>query len=614
MNFDEDIAPHNASQLLQLHRDIMEIVVLGQDHQLVLDRLCQASEQMVPDALASVMLFNESQTSIEVKSAPSLPEAARQALKGLSPGTHNGSCANAVYSNEPQFICNTLEDPRWKNVRQFANDFNIGACWSMPIRTTGNTAVGSFALSSFEERAPTSFQVKLLETSAHLAGIVLKRQMEESQLWEMAHYDALTNIPNRVLLNMRLEHAISKASRQQLKLALLFLDVDNFKDINDTYGHETGDKVLLKVSDNINTCIRTQDTLARMGGDEFMILLEDIYTSEDAEHVAEKILHAFCHPISIKGTNHLVSASIGISLFPEHGNNEEILQQNADTAMYAAKNRGKNCYATYEVSFSQDVEARVKLSNELREALRLEQFVLLYQPQFTAVDETLCGVEVQVYWHHPERGMLAPEDFVPITEESGFINLLGDWQIKSACEFCASLLQSGASDFTLVLKISVKQLITDYANHLFGIISATNFPIELVEIEIFESLLVENSETAIIELHKIKALGINICLDNFGTGHASLAQLKHLPISKLKIDRSFVQDIADAKNDRVIAHSIIAVGHSMQLKIIADGVETNPQKVFLVNEGCDELQGDLLSKPLTAAQLADLLHNRQTEF
>ena len=265
----EDIAPDKANQLLQLHRDIMEIMVLGQDHQLVLDKLCQAAEQMIPDALASVMFFDDGKTHLQVKASPSMPEAAKKAMNGLVPGIHNGSCANAVYSNEAQFICNTLEDPRWQNVRQFARDFSIGACWSMPIKTSGNQVVGSFALSSFEERAPTTFQVRLLETSAHLAGIILKRQLEEKQLWEMAHYDSLTKIPNRLLLNMRLEHAISKASRQNIKLALLFFDVDNFKVINDTYGHEAGDQVLLSVSDRIVSCIRTEDTLARMGGDEF---------------------------------------------------------------------------------------------------------------------------------------------------------------------------------------------------------------------------------------------------------------------------------------------------------------------------------------------------------
>ncbi len=603
-----NITNGQANQLLKLQRDIINKVALGneQEYQTILDQLCSATELLIPDAIASIMIFDDSHSFLKVLSAPSLPTDAVEALNGLVPSEHAGSCGTAVYSNLPQYVFNTRSDLRWADFHQFIVDFSVGACWSMPIKINQLGAIGSLALSSFEERKPSPFYINLLETSASIAGIIIKRQQEQKHLWRSAHYDALTGLPNRTLLNSHLQRALEKTQQNPQKFALLFLDLDNFKDINDTQGHDVGDQVLILVAKQIKRCLRPSDTFARLGGDEFVIIIDNFTDDNALGIICEKILKAV---IACNQTmNFAISTSIGVCLAPDHGDTINILMRNADTAMYEAKSHGLSQFHIYQQELTKVALTRLQLSREMASALLKQQFVIHYQPQFDNKAERILGVEALVRWQHDEKGLIPPAHFIPIAEENGLIKDIGFYVLQQACQQCLDWWEQGIPKFTLAVNVSVKQLQSGFSEKLQALLENINFPLSQLELEITESTIMQNIN--LDELNRLDNLGLDIAMDDFGTGHSSLSQLKSLPFSKLKIDRSFIKDIPENHDDVIMARTIIAMGHSLGLKIVAEGIETHEQQLFLSKEGCDLLQGFYLSKPIPAEQLETLLINQ----
>lgn len=600
-----NITNDQANKLLILQREIMEKLALGreQEYQIILDQLCKASELLIPDAIASIMTYDDTHSHLEVLSAPSLPEDAIDALNGLVPGEQAGSCGTAVYSNEPQFVFDTKSDFRWSGFQQFIIDFTVGACWSMPIKINNLGAIGSFALSSFEERKPSAFYINLLETSASIAGVIIKRQMEQKHLWKMAHYDVLTNLPNRTLLTLRLQHALDKIQNSKQKIAVLFLDLDNFKSINDTQGHDVGDEVLKLVSTQIKSILRPDDTFSRLGGDEFVIIIDTFKNNHELDIICNKILSAVkaCSQL----INFSVSTSIGVCIAPDHGESINILMRNADTAMYEAKSQGLSKFHIYQQRLTENVQKKLQLSQDMSTALLKKQFILHYQAQFDSKAENILGIEVLVRWQHDKKGLIPPVDFIPLAEENGLILDLGLYILRQACEQCLEWWQQGIPKCMLAVNISAKQLQSGFSDQVYKLLQELQFPISYLEFEITESTVMQNTDFS--ELQKLNDLGINIAMDDFGTGHSSLARLKQLPIGTLKIDRSFVNDIPNNKDDVIMAQAIISMGHSLGLKVIAEGVETDQQRQFLAEAGCDLLQGFLLSKPIPASKMAILL-------
>ncbi|HID50084.1 MAG TPA: EAL domain-containing protein, partial [Chromatiales bacterium] len=572
-SLDQPASAHaQAEQLLQFQRDILEAIALGQDPQLALDSLCRAAEALVPGSVASIMVYHPLENELEVRSAPSVPEKAISTINHLRPGPAAGSCGTTIFRNEPQFVSNTLTDQRWGGLQEFAKEFNIHACWSMPIRLSDSQPIGTFALSSFAERPPDDFQIRLLETSAQIAGIVLRREQAEEQLWHVAHHDSLTGLPNRMLLNLRAEHAIEQARRKYSRLALLFLDLDHFKTVNDSLGHHAGDELLIQATGRILSCIREGDTLSRLGGDEFVVMLENFTDSLSARHVADKILEAFSQPFRLQQHEYLVTTSIGISIYPEDGDNIVTLVQNADTAMYQAKDLGRNNYHYYEPRLTEHVQARVAMESDLRAALEQDQFHIHYQPQYDIHGRQIRVVEALVRWEHPERGNIPPDDFIPVAEETGLINDIGCRVVEMACRQCLQWWAEGLPPFVLAINLSPCQLLRGCSTKLKNLLDETGFPVDRLEMEVTESMILERGTQAIVELDKMKQMGIRIVLDDFGTGHSSLAQIKTLPISKLKIDKSFVMDIPGDANDTIITRAIIAMGHHLGLEVVAEGV------------------------------------------
>ena len=599
------VTTEQAEKLLRLQREILEQVALGVDYREILDALCKAAEQMVNDAVASIMVYDETGTFLTVLAAPSIPADAVDALNGLIPGKNAGSCGAAVHSNESQYVANTRKDRRWCDLQTFVEKFTIGACWSCPIKIEKNKAMGSFALSSFEERVPSAFYKQLLETSAHIVGIILKRQQEEQSLWNLAHYDVLTGLANRTLFNNELSLALERAMAQNYQLAVLILDLDGFKDVNDTQGHDVGDMVLKWVAEKVLGELVTTDVFARLGGDEFVILVEYSGKSLVIDQLIGKILTLFKQKIHVANHEFSLSTSIGISLFPEDGSSSKDLLRNADVALYEAKKSGRNCARFYNKNLTHLVRQRMDLIADLRVALTNGDFVLYYQPQYCLKSNKLLAVEVLLRWQHPEKGLIPPNDFIPVAEQNGLIKELGLWVFTAACQQCKHWWDNGIPEFSLAINLSVKQLDAGSVQRFKDILNGMDFPIQNLEVEVTESLIMQ--QDSLHELKKLEALGVSISMDDFGTGHSSLAQLKHLPISKLKIDRSFIKDLETNENDKVIVKTIIAMGHSFGLKIVAEGVETVEQKDFLAQQGCDLMQGYLLSRPLPAEQLIKLI-------
>jgi diguanylate cyclase (GGDEF)-like protein len=436
----------------------------------------------------------------------------------------------------------------------------------------------------------------LLNVAAYLSGIIIQHEQIEKELWDQIHVDPLTLLPNRTLLNQRLQHAIEISSRNKTKIALLFIDVDNFKTVNDSYGHSIGDEILIRVAKAMKQAVREQDTVARTGGDEFTILLEDIENPLDASKVAQKTLD------NAKKSSHLedieITLSTGISIYPDDTQNQEELLRNADTAMYAAKVAGKNSYAFYKPELTQAVQEQITLKNELRQALKNDEFVLYFQPIFNNTGQKIEGAETLIRWNHPTKGLVMPNNFIQAAEENGLINEITQWVMIHACTAAKQWLDSGIELKKLSINLSASEIAQDCYKKVQLLLEQTEYPASRLELEITETMLMEQGQTAIDKLEKIRQLGVSIALDDFGTGYSSLHLLRHLPVDKLKIDRSFIMELPHNQDDRTLTKLIISMGKSLSLTVVAEGVETEQQRLFLYEEGCDLLQGFLLSKSL----------------
>jgi diguanylate cyclase (GGDEF)-like protein/PAS domain S-box-containing protein len=708
---------------------ILKMIANNMNTDQVLEKLCFLCEAMLPNSVASVMLFDEKRDHLNVRTAPSIPAEGIAYLDGLKPGPKSGSCGTAVFTGNPVYVDNVQTDYRWGRFQDFTELFNISSCWSVPIRSSNEKTIGSFALTSFEKRKPEYFHRCLLDTGAHLVAIIIERESQQQRLqlasiafeninegiivtdaerqiievnqaftditgydlddvayknprllslgaeppefcnnfWDeletygqwsgevrnrrksgevftewlsvkcvhdengevtnyvsiltdisqlkeaedklrhLAHHDPLTNLPNRIYFQDRLDQALSHADRLGKRLGLLFLDLDNFKNVNDSLGHQIGDKLLRGVSERLSQSLRKHDLIARHGGDEFLVLIEDIESPIALRHIADHIRGSLKSPFQIDNHEFNTSVSIGISIYPDNGLNRDTLLKNADTAMYEAKNRGRNQVAFYTPELTDMVQARISLEGDIRKALNAEQFSLNYQPQFSTSNRKLIGAEVLVRWQHPERGLIPPSEFIPIAEETGLINELGCWITKTACQQAQDWRTKGLKEFTLAINLSPHQLTDSCVDRLTRILADTGFPANLLELEITESLLMERGCKAVQQLSAIKDLGVGLAMDDFGTGHSSMSQLKHLPIQKLKIDRSFIRDTPDDPNDVAITRSIIALGHALELKVIAEGVETEEQISFLKSEKCDALQGYFLGRPVSTGKFEAIL-------
>ncbi|MCU7797828.1 MAG: EAL domain-containing protein [Candidatus Thiodiazotropha sp. (ex Myrtea spinifera)] len=425
----------------------------------------------------------------------------------------------------------------------------------------------------------------------------------EQELDHLAHHDPLTDLPNRLLFNSRLEQAIKHARRNQSVFAILFIDLDRFKSINDSLGHKAGDELLQQLANRIQECMRLDDTVARISGDEFVVLLEDISSADNTAVAVEKIMAVFTDPFRLDGHEIHITASIGISLYPANGESVTSLLRNADTAMYRAKNEGRNTYQFYTQEMTSSAFERVVIENALRMALARNEFHLVYQPQFQLDSYKLIGVESLIRWHHPELGEISPVKFIPLAEENGLIHDIGAWVLERACWQGKAWLEKGFDFGRIAVNVARPQLQhSNFVQKVEQILERTALPADKLELEVTESFIMQNTANAIAQLEALRMLGLSLSIDDFGTGYSSMSYLKLLPIQKLKIDQSFVRDIPIDSNDMAICEAVIALGKALELSVIAEGVETDSQVNFLKEKGCLEAQGYLFCKPIPADQ------------
>ncbi|WP_218190349.1 EAL domain-containing protein [Pseudomonas sp. CC6-YY-74] len=428
-----------------------------------------------------------------------------------------------------------------------------------------------------------------------------KKNLE--QIHRLAFYDPLTGLPNRRLLLDRLQHALAQAARNQLEGALLFIDLDNFKDLNDTLGHDMGDQLLQQVARRLSEQVRAEDTLARQGGDEFVLVLEGLSAQPDEaigqiETVASKLIQVLAEPYVLQGRSHTSSASIGIALFSEAQGTLDELFKRADLAVYKAKAAGRNTLRFFNLEMQTEVNARTNLENDLRQSLGARHFILHYQPQVNAQGQ-LLGAEALVRWQHPSRGLVAPGEFIPLAESTGLILPLGRWILHCACEqLVVWATDPEREPLTMAVNVSARQFHHhDFVDDVLAVLDETGANPQRLELELTESHLVQDVETMIVKMGQLKARGVRFALDDFGTGYSSLSYLKRLPLDQLKIDRSFVRDLLSDPNDEAIVRTIVALGASMDLDVIAEGVETLAQRDALLRLGCQRFQGYLFGKP-----------------
>jgi diguanylate cyclase (GGDEF)-like protein/PAS domain S-box-containing protein len=434
----------------------------------------------------------------------------------------------------------------------------------------------------------------------------LKEQKEI--LNHQAHHDALTNLPNRVLFNDRLEQTIKKAKREDNTFALLFLDLDHFKEINDSLGHDIGDKVLKIVTRRLNKIIRKEDTLARLGGDEFTIILSDLRYGQDASLLAQKILHELAKPIMLEKHHLYVSSSIGISLFPNDGSSASNLLKYADAAMYKAKDEGRNNFQFYSADMTELAFERVVMEASLRHAIANEEFIIYYQTQVDGRTGQLTGMEALLRWEHPTMGLVSPSKFIPLAEVTGLIIELDQLMMKTAMQQQVTWYEKGLNPGVLALNLTMKQLQQKgFIALLKKLLRETRCDPHWIELELSESHIMINVEETITILEQINTLGISLSIDDFGTGYSSLSYLKKLPINKIKIDQSFIRELPHDEEDASITKAIIALATSLNLKVIAEGVETKEQKEFLTQNGCHNIQGYYYSKPIIADEMEEIL-------
>ena len=460
----------------------------------------------------------------------------------------------------------------------------------------------------------------------HLYGAlqdITELHQTEERIRQLAFIDSLTQLPNRELFKDRLDVALKLAKRHGRPLALLFLDLDNFKRINDTLGHGVGDLLLQTTAERLKASVRggdsvsrveegeQEDSVARLGGDEFTVLLPEVQHSEDAAVVAERIQANLSRPLTLGGHEILVTPSIGIAVFPQDGEDSETLLKNADMAMYFAKRQGRNLYRFYDPSLNESALKRLTMETQLRKAIERNELTLHYQPQLDLLSGRICGVEALVRWTNDLVGTVPPLEFIPLAEESGLIIPIGEWVLRTACQQAKDWREAGMGLERMAVNISVLQFVQPgFTGLVAQILEETGLHPTALELEVTESLLMKDPEGAMHTLHALKTLGVQLAIDDFGTGYSSLSRLKQLPLDRLKIDKSFVREVDTQPSDAAITTAVIAMAESMGLRVMAEGVENEPQLCFLKTKRCDEIQGYLLSRPLPAAELTTLLQSR----
>ncbi len=560
----------NAIEALEEERRrFLERTVLGEPLEVLLAALAAMAGKQVAGGRCVIMVLPERSLHHEAGSTCVAEGAPEQAAP---------SAAKDRIADDVEVVDDLQDDPVWGPCLRSEPLLGMSAGWLMPIFTGDRKLVGHFGIHFTTARLPEPADLRTMRSLNHLATLAIEHFRLGAELTHQAQYDALTDLPNRALFRDRLDQAIALAARGGSMVGVLFFDLDGFKRINDTLGHLVGDKVLIESARRLGGGIRKSDTLARMGGDEFMMVLNAPKHPSDIAVVAQKCLDAISKPIPVDGKELSIGASVGISIYPEDAQDSAEAQRHADMAMYRAKAAGKNCFQFYTPDLTEEAMERLDLENHLRQALERRELALVYQPQF-AIGGRLLGFEALCRWKHPKLGMIPPAKFIPIAEECGLILSIGDWVLREACLQLAKWREAGHRSFTMAVNVSTLQFERrSWAETVGEVLRETGVPAASLELELTESVVMGDVKEASVRLNQLRRLGVRFAIDDFGTGYSSLGYLQRLPIDTLKIDQSFIQDIdttpgAEISSTTIIT-AILALAQGLNLGVIAEGVET----------------------------------------
>jgi diguanylate cyclase (GGDEF)-like protein/PAS domain S-box-containing protein len=522
------------------------------------------------------------------------------------PGSAQGLVRRAYSTGKPVWIADLSRAEGFRRARLVAKaDLHGAFCFPLLL---GNEVLGVMEFFHRDVREPDDMLISAAQSIGSQIGQYMVRKQAEEALQFVAKHDALTKLSNRIMFQDRLELAVARAKRNGSRLAVMFIDMDRFKVINDTLGHEAGDTLLREVAKRLTGTLRTSDTVARLGGDEFVVLLEEVSKPVYVGGVAQKLIDSLGASFLISGQEYHITASIGISTYPDDSDDIQTLLKNADIAMYRAKEQGRNAFQFYSAQMNVHSIERLALESSLRRALERNELVLHYQPRIEIRGGRITGVEALARWQHPEMGLVPPGKFIPLAEETGLIVPIGEWALAAACAQHRAWERDGLGHLRVAVNLSPRQFQQgDLLKSVARVLAQTGCNPKSLEFEITEGVVMRNPESAVTLLQQLKDMGIHISIDDFGTGYSSLAYLKRFPIDSLKIDRSFVMDVPEDSDDVAINVAVIAMAHSLGLKVVAEGVETQEQLDFLRKEGCDEMQGYFFSKPLPVEQVTALL-------
>jgi diguanylate cyclase (GGDEF)-like protein len=606
------------SEILAGQGRILSLIAAGHHISRVLDEFCGVVEASIPGTRCCVMIFNPAQRSLSLGAGPRLPSGFRGVLEGLSVGLAPGSCSAAVHRDEVVISGDIDSDPLWEGFREKALEHNLKACWSVPIRSVKWAdgpdeedqvrVLGTVAFYHDSPREAETTDLDLLEIAATLAGLALMSVKVHEKVEEQDLYDVLTSLPNRRLFTEELRNSVSGMSPHEDKLGVLLMDIDHFKEVNDTFGYAVGDFLLRSIAERLATTRKGADLLARFGDDEFIFMVSDFSSNDHFKEIATEILAAVSEPHDFSGQQLVITASLGASLYPWDGEDAQTLMRNAENALQAAKIQGRNRIRLYAPTMGVNAFEKLQLKMALSYAAENDELELLFQPKVASETGEIIGAEALTYWNHPGQGRLSPGKFIPLAEETGLILPIGTWILNAACHQVKAWRSAGFRDFTVAVNISPHQFRErTFVDTVATILERVNLEPEALELEIRETVAMTEVEKTMERLTELRALGLTISIDDFGTGYSSLAYLKRFPIHILKIDRSFVRNLPDDKENRAITKAVIALAHYLDLHLVAEGVETIEQADFLAREGCQYLQGYYFSMPISSRDFTQVL-------
>ena len=595
-----DITQVSRQRMLETQRHrVFERMVQGGSLTETLEQVVVYVSIANPDRQCSIMLLDEDGSHYDVVVAPSFPGAAAMGGTGIA---DSAACCVAARSGKPIIVDGVHQQPCWATCQRVCVENGVRACWVEPIVAASGQTLGIITVYLRQPASPESADLEMMHQASYLCSIAIERKKLESQMQYQASYDSLTDLPNRRLFSNRLREEIARAERSGGNVAILFIDLDYFKEVNDTLGHHYGDQLLIKVSQRIRQHVREGDIVARLGGDEFVVMMHELTAVAHLGSIAQNIIEVMTMPFHLEEHVTYTSASIGIASYPVDANNVTALMSAADQAMYTAKSKGRNCFSFFTPSMQHQAQRRLLLGNELREAISKEQLQIFLQPIVDIAGGHVVKAEALIRWKHPQHGMVPPDKFIPIAEDMGLIHEIGDWVFHQAVQAMQRWLDVCAAD-SEGCQISINVSARQFTRDDIGVswierLDVLGIPMQHFVIEITESLLLGDKTDVKNKLQRFRDVGMSVALDDFGTGYSSMAYLKKFNIDFLKIDRSFVRDLETDPNDRAIAEAIVVMAHKLGLKTIAEGVETEQQKAMLAEVGCDYVQGYFYAKPM----------------